>query len=176
MTAKMTKRGTCTESKDSITFRDMKNKLKLDSYKNHVCVKMDFAENYGINEMQDIQSAYWNPEMVTLHPTVIYYNDGTESVSHKSIVAVSEVLHHNASMVQAIVDKVVGEVKSLVPDVQFIHYFTDSPTSQYRNKRIFEAGHGKGACDGVGGFVKRIADNTVKSGKAVIQSGRDLYK
>ena len=77
-------------------------------------------------------------------------------------------------MVQAIIHKIIVEVKSLCPAAKFIHYWTDSPTSQYRNKTMFdmvarhqqiygmkaswhffEAGHGKGACDGIGGVVNR---------------------
>ncbi|VDI60353.1 Hypothetical predicted protein [Mytilus galloprovincialis] len=69
----------------------------------------------------------------------------------------------------------------------------DSPTSQYRNKSIFdlissfetkfsikaswhyfECGHGKGPCDGIGGTTKRNADNAVKQGKATIQDGHDF--
>jgi hypothetical protein len=67
------------------------------------------------------------------------------------------------------------------------HYWTDSPTSQYRNKLIFdvvanhkslydcctvwnyfEAGHGKGPCDGLGWTVKRMADTATKTGNFLI--------
>ncbi|XP_033108261.1 uncharacterized protein LOC117109903 [Anneissia japonica] len=70
----------------------------------------------------------------------------------------------------------------------------DSPTAQYRNKTIysvvsehyqmfgvwatwnyFEAGHGKGPCDGIGGTVKRLADDAVKRGATVIQDSYDFY-
>ena len=90
---------------------------------------------------------------------------------------------------------IVLEVKSILPEVKMIHYMTDSPTSQYRNKQIFsivdqhdqlfpgvraswlyfEAGHGKGACDGVGGTAKRLADMAVKRQTAVIQSAENFY-
>ena len=68
-------------------------------------------------------------------------------------------------------------------------------TSQYRNKSIFdhvtrheelyglksswhyfESGHGKGACDGIGGVAKRMADNAVKTGRATIQSADDYFQ
>ena len=39
----------------------------------------------------------------------------------------------------------------------------------------WEAGHGKGPCDGLGGTVKRMADNAVKSGKVCIQDSDDFY-
>ena len=39
----------------------------------------------------------------------------------------------------------------------------------------FEAGHGKGPCNGVGGAVKRVADQEVNKG-SLIQNAWDLYK
>ena len=60
---------------------------------------MDFAENYKIKEMEEVQSAYWNPESVTLHLVVIYYH-GNDAVAHLSMVVVSEILNHNSSMVR----------------------------------------------------------------------------
>jgi hypothetical protein len=38
-----------------------------------------------------------------------------------------------------------------------------------------EAGHGKGPCDGIGGTVKRMADEAVRMGTAHIQDA-DFYQ
>lgn len=75
-------------------------------------------------------------------------------------------------------------INSLV-SYETVHFLSDSPSSQYRNKFIFylitkfqdmnqniskvtwnyqESGHGKGAPDGIGAVVKRTADNFVKYG------------
>ena len=75
-----------------------------------------------------------------------------------------------------------------------IHYWTDNPSSQYRNKHIFEyeanheeihgtkavrnyfeTGHGKGPCDGLGGTCKRLAHQAVRSGKCLIQDAEGFY-
>lgn len=69
------------------------------------------------------------------------------------------------------------------PQIDRIHILIDGPSSQYRNKYIFyiltqlkndfsqlclvtwnyqEAGHGKGAPDGIDAVVKRTADYQVK--------------
>lgn len=162
---------------------------------NQVVIQMDFSENYSCNTLEEIQSAYWNACMVTLHPVVMYYRkqDG-EQLRHSSYVYVSEVLSHNAAMVISIIDKVIAEVKQLIPNVNTVHFFTDSPSSQYRNKTIFdlvsrfpqrygisaswmyfESGHGKSPCDGVGGTTKRNADNAVKQGKVLIQDASDFF-
>jgi hypothetical protein len=78
--------------------------------------------------------------------------------------------------------------------LKYIHYWTDSPSSQYRNRYIFnhiynhfsvygifadwnyfEVGHGKGPCDGIGGTCKRAASEAVKQGKVSIQDARDVF-
>ena len=100
-------------------FKQMKESLKYN--KDQVCVQMDFAENYSVKEMEEIQSAYWNPESVTLHPVVMYYSDNG-TVKHSSMVVVSEVLNHNSSMVTAILNKVTKFVKDTCPEAKFIHY------------------------------------------------------
>ena len=40
----------------------------------------------------------------------------------------------------------------------------------------FEAGHGKGPCDGIGAVAKRMADAAIKQGKADIQDAETFYK
>lgn len=175
-------------------YSEMK-KLKENLPDNHCIIHMDFSENYSCKSVQEIQSAYWNQTSVTLHPVVVYYKLPTEDeLLHKSIVAVSDEMGHNASTVLTIIDQLVPEIKSLNPDVNCFHYWTDSPTSQYRNKIIFntianheskynisakwnywEAGHGKGPCDGLGGTCKRMADEAVKTGKISIQDPTDFF-
>lgn len=81
------------------------------------------------------------------------------------------------------------------PNLKTVYYLSESPTSQYRNKTIFqfianheaefgisgrwgylESGHGKCPCDGLGASVRRAADNAVKQGKTSIQCSEDFLK
>ena len=106
---------------------------------------------------------------------------------------VSEVLHHNAPIVYAIVKKLVNTVNNYVPELKHIYFVTDSPSSQYRNKSVFdlisrfevnhgckaswlyfESDNGKSACDVVDGATKRNADNAVKQEKTVFQDAMDF--
>ncbi|XP_048577462.1 uncharacterized protein LOC125559795 [Nematostella vectensis] len=172
--------------------RRLKSNLKA----GHVVIQMDFAENYNCQSCEEVQSAHWNgPTMVSLHPVVVYYKaEGKDDLKHKSFAFVSEELSHNATAVYAILGRLNQDLKDLVPDLAIVHYWTDSPTSQYRNKTIFaivanhkeefvvpvrwnyfEAGHGKGPCDGVGGAAKRMADEAVRSGKVVIDDAHSFF-
>ena len=160
-----------------------------------VAIHMDFSEDYNCRSQDEVQSAYWNNISVTLHPVVVYYrNNLDEDLTVKSYVIVSNESRHDARFVHSTMEKMAIENKNFVPQVTFYHYFTDSPTSQYRNKSIFkiischedyfgapaawnysEAGHGKGPCDPIGGTAKRKAAHAVKHGKASTQDAHDLF-
>jgi hypothetical protein len=161
-------------------FREVKN-LKENLPNGHVIVQMDFAENYTCRSFEEVQSAYWNANMVTLHPVVIYLRANGEPL-HYSYVIISDSLSHNSNAVLTFLNKRVPEIKTLL-DLQMIHYLTNSPTSQYRNKMIFSVvanHHELFGVDaswmyfGVGGTVKRLADQAVKSGHAYIQDAMDF--
>ena len=94
---------------------------------NHALIQMDFSENYNSQTMEEIQSAYWNASMVTLHPNIIYFKDASKCLSHKSLVFVSEVLHHNATMVYAIVQKIVNTVHNYLLELKHVHCWAYSP-------------------------------------------------
>lgn len=172
-------------------------KLKLQLPKGHLIAQMDFAENYSCVSLEEVQSAYWDQgEQVTLHPVVFYFRNEEGELAHKSSVIISDTLSHTASTIFAFLKKsIIPEARELVPEAEFIHYWTDSPTSQYRNKKIFnivsrhkqlfninaswnyfEAGHGKGPCDGVGGSTKRGADEASRRDENLhIQSAIQFY-
>ena len=80
----------------------------------------------------------------------------------------------------------------MIPTLEYIRYWTDSPKNQYHNKTIFkiischteyfnicaswnymEARHGKGPYDPIRGTAKREADLDVKIEKAIIQDAQD---
>ena len=148
--------------------------------------QIDFAENYVCSFSQEITSAYYSKVQVTIHPAVFHFKAPDGTLQHKSVVVVSDETSHKAQTVYAFMKALMGWVKGNLPQIETLHYLSDSPTSQYRNSTIFglmahhktslnikatwsyfESGHGKGPCDGVGGAVKRSADTTVKKGQLI---------
>lgn len=182
--------------------------LKQTMPKSHVTVQIDFAENYVCHFGEEVQSAYYSKEQVTVHPAVVHFKKTveqsddqpgsvspkvTEEIQHKSFVIISDETSHTSGTVYAFMRSLVPKIKEIVPNVDTIHYISDSPTSQYRNLNMFnitthhqelfnvnatwqyfESGHGKGPCDGVGGSVKRSADLAVRMG-TLIKTADDLY-
>ena len=147
---------------------------------------MDFAEDYRCRSQQEVQSAYWSPEQVTIHSVVFYYKEGGKLL-HGSMAVIFDETKHDAGTIFAILQKTMSYVKSHVEGLDQVHHWTDSPTSQYRNKTIFsmvscheehshakaawnyfETGHGKERVDGIGGTAKRLADEAVRQDKVSI--------
>lgn len=159
-----------------------------------IIVRMDFAEDFICASAHEVQSSYWNSVAITLHPVVVYFKE-EGSLKHKNYVFVSDDHCHNIGLAYAIFRDPVGQIKEVVGDLDKIHYWADSHSSQYRNKQAlciisdhiklfgmladwnyFECGHGKCPCDGIGGTAKRRANMEVKQGKCIIQDASDLYK
>ena len=115
---------------------------------------------------------------------------------HKSVIFVSDEERHNAVFVYTFTKELISHIRNTFEqDITGIHYWTDSLTSQYPNKTIFniislhkqlfqtsatwsffEAGHGKGPCYGLRGASKTMADDTVKHVKTTIQDATDHFK
>ena len=150
----------------------------------------------GADRQNEMQSAYWSPTQITIHPVVIYYKtQNSEESGHKSFVFISNESCHDAIFIYTLIDKLVPLLKEVVPNLEMMHYWTDSLTSQYRNCTIFkiischkeyfsitaswnfmEAGHGKYLCDLIGGVAIRKAGQAVKNEKYVIQDAIDFFE
>ena len=150
---------------------------KKELQKGEYLVCLDFAENYTFNVQNAIQAYHWAAKQATLHPFVIYYRQNNVT-NHINYVVVSENLHHDANSVHLFNSKMIAHLKKSFgsDNVKKIFYFSDGAGSQYKNKynflnlcyheeefgvkaewNFFASSHGKGACDGIGGTVKRLA-------------------
>lgn len=165
--------------------RTLKENLHLQEAVLHI----DFSENYSLKYGAEVQSFHFggSRQQVSLHTAVIYTHDfATGSVAPTSMCTISRCLRHDAPAVWAHLITIIDETTKRNPFIDTIHILSDSPTSQYRNKFIFylisqlkndfaqiekvtwnylEAGHGKGAPDGVGAVMKRTADRIVNFGQ-----------
>ncbi|CAH1106712.1 unnamed protein product [Psylliodes chrysocephalus] len=155
---------------------------------NEIIIHCDFSENYSLKYAEEIQSFHFGSarQQITLHTVVVYSNDGLDTVT-KSYCTLSESLHHGPAAIWAHLQPILKEYTQNRIDT--IHFLSDSPATQYRNKQMFsfltnhfmehfpevknvswnyhETGHGKGAPDGIGGVCKRTADRVVAQGKDI---------
>jgi hypothetical protein len=47
---------------------------------NELLVWMDFAENFQCSSVEEVQSAYWNASLVSLHTMVVYFPEGNRKL------------------------------------------------------------------------------------------------
>ncbi|KAL7380022.1 hypothetical protein ABVT39_010110 [Epinephelus coioides] len=170
------------------TLRELKETLREDE----VCIHVDFSENYGCKLNSEIQAFHFggSRKQVTIHTCVAY--TASSSISYATLSASPR---HDERAVWAHMEPVLRDVigKCETPPCT-LHIISDGPVTQYRNKKNFyllstvpflsgfqrvtwnfsEKSHGKGAPDGVGGAVKRIADTAVKRGTD-LQTAEELY-
>ena len=139
-------------------------------------VQADFSENYAFVLQDAVQGFHWNNSQATVHPFVIYYQQSGEEC-HTSYVIISDCMHHDTIALYLFQKNLITFLKQVLhTGPKKIIYFSDGAASQYKNRKNFvnlcnhetdfgvkaewhfsATSHGKGACDGVGGTVKRLA-------------------
>ena len=146
-----------------------------------VLVVADFSENYSFVLQDAAQGFHWNNSQATIHPFVAYYKNQDDKLCHISYVVISESLHHDTTAVFLYQKCFIKFLKAFLATSSFrqlckVIYFSDGAGSQYKNRKNFTnlchheedfgipaewhftaTAHGKGACDGIGGTVKRLA-------------------
>ncbi|CAH0394631.1 unnamed protein product [Bemisia tabaci] len=146
-------------------------------------IQVDFAENYESKYTSEVQTMHFgaNKAQMSIH-TGVAYNNGL----HSSFATISDNTDHKAHTVWAHLLPILLWLAEQYPNVNTIIFFSDGPTSQYKNrfniflcynvvKPIFNhlkfvswnwsaSGHGKGPQDGVGAVIKRNADSAVCEG------------
>lgn len=160
-----------TSKHQSQYFKNLKNNLQSQEG----CLVGDFAENYSFIIQDAVQGFHWENVQCTVHPFVFYWKH-SDNVCHQSYCFISDSLKHNTVMVYSFLNELIPAIQEGHPTLKKIHYFTDGCAAQYKNKfnflnlchhradfgvdaewNFFATSHGKNACDGIGGTVKRAA-------------------
>jgi len=151
---------------------------------NEIVLHIDFAENYNCKLSSEVQSYHFEASrnQTTIHNVVAYTSVGTFSFS-----TLSDSMRHDPYAIWCYLQPVLEHVLEAHASVDTVRFISDSPSMQYRCKTNFflfctrlydicsgrvkaaswdfmEAGHGKGAPDGLGAVLKRTADRLVGSG------------
>ena len=159
-------------------------------------VQVDFAENYGCAYQDEIQTAHWSQNQVTLFTVAVWTKEeeASENVCESNVI-ISDDKDHDKKSVAAFMWRIMNEcVIQKHPNVNKVKVFSDGPSSQFKNRFIvnflhkimkivhiewnyFATSHGKGVVDGIGGTVKRLVWNAVTTRKvAAVQDALSIYK
>ena len=157
-------------------------------------IHIDFAENFLCKYNTEVQSVHFgaSKQQATMHTGVSYIGGMDE---HVSFCATSESFEHGPAGIWAYMDPVLDHIREQFPHITTIHFVSDGPTAQYKQRNNFymcstittdkgfqvstwnltAAGHGKGAPDGVGGALKRLVDRYIAKGNDISEP-RELFK
>ena len=140
-----------------------------------VIVVADFSENYSFVFQDSVQGVHYNNLRATVDPFAAYTVQDDTVVSINCVI-ISDALEHNTTTFHAFQRQFIQFLKSKVPELTKIYYFSDGAVSQYKNRfnminlvfheidvgvpaewNYFATAHGKGPRDGLGGTLKRLA-------------------
>ena len=172
-------------------FSSMKKNVK----EGEVVSVYDFAENYRTSYQDEVQSAHWNYNQVTVHPVVNYYSchGCTELVTH-SVVVISDDLKHDAFAVDSFIRKVHSFFYEKNLKFKRSIEWSDGCAAQYKSKlpfyllqrrgsnglpvsrHYFGSRHGKNPSDGESAVVKSAVCRAVQCRRAVVRGAEDFFK
>ena len=170
-------------------YRELRKSMATDECLIHV----DFSENFTCKYSSEIQAVHFGSshQQATLHTGVLYVGGIQEPTCFTTI---SPSKHKSPAAIWEHLNPVLDHVQATYPDVSVVHFFSDGPCTQYKQKgnfflfstelrkrglnagtwNFFEASHGKGAPDGVGAALKRTADMLISHGQD-IKDARELF-
>lgn len=118
------------------TMSEIRKNLK----ENELFIVIDFSENYNCKFSEEIQSVHFgaSKKQISLHTGAFFYKEeNSGEIKCISFCSLSECLRHDASAFWAHVKPVLDFIKVIMPDLKVIHFQSDGPSTQYKNKSNF---------------------------------------
>ena len=153
-----------------------------------VIISEDFSENYSLKHQNEIMSAHWTQEQVSLFCDTVHYSKN-EVKKHQHYVLCLNVLDHDKGSIYFYNKYIIDDLKEKEIAAKNVHYWSDGPSSQFKNQFLFTnplfhgqdhqaktdwnffvTAHGKGKNDGVGGDVKNVVWQKTLQQKEVVTS------
>jgi hypothetical protein len=160
---------------------------------NSALAVVDFAENMTLKQQNETQTAYYNRTNVTLYTCMLYVVNELKELKHLKIAFVSDNLQHNSNAANVFLRELLDKISNEHPRVKFLHLWSDGAPAHFKNKYSIAnaitlqkkykieivlnntgSGHGKSVADSIGGTVKRMVGDRMKSQNIIIQSASNF--
>ena len=162
-------------------------------------IVMDFAENFTTLVQNEIQSAHWARNQITLFPVCMFYicdqcKFNCKEVVEDTIIFLSQDLKHDHNFVYECTIHIVEYLKQKIPQLDSLIQFTDGCSAQFKSKNpfmdisfsefdfniitarhFFGTRHGKGPCDAAGGVVKSLTRRAIIGQGMTINNADEMY-
>ncbi|XP_046662375.1 uncharacterized protein LOC124358190 [Homalodisca vitripennis] len=162
---------------------------KKNATQGEAVLQIDFAENYSCIAQDEIQSAHWSNTLVTIFTGVAWVPNGKQCYA-----LISNNLTHDKFSIWYFLKKIISDLKQQFK-IEEVAIFSDGCAGQFKNRYtlsnltfldkdyqvtgewcFFATSHGKGAVDGVGGTVKRMVWEQVKSRRTTVTSAEEFFE
>jgi hypothetical protein len=104
-------------------------------------ILVDFSENYNCKYHQEIQHHHFggSRNQISLHTVVVYAYNYKTGIRHEvhSFCTVSASNIHQPAAIWAHLDPILKSIRSPFGCVNTVHFFSDGPSTQYRQKQNF---------------------------------------
>ena len=182
-----------TEMFSTLKTHFFQKRVQSQAYRKHIdeladdemLVHVDYSENYKNKQPNEIKASFHGQGQFTLYTACLYVKSGEEVVC-KSFVLVTTENDHSCNVTFALNNLLIKEALTQKA-CKIIKFWSDGCASQFRSRyaffmltkfnpginlewNFFEANHGKGAVDGIGGRVKHSVFRRVLSKQIVIES------
>ena len=92
----------------------------------------DFSKNYSLKHHNEIMSAHWTQEQVSLFCSTVHYSKD-EVKKHQHYVLCSNDLGHVKDSIYFYNKYFIDDLKEIEIAVKNVHYWSDGPSSQFKN-------------------------------------------
>ena len=151
--------------------------------------QMDYSENWTSMYQDEVQSAHWHKEKISVYTVMLWHREIT-----KSWVIVSDCLDHSKKAVVAFLISILEFTKKTMPSVKMVKMWTDGAASQFKNKYVFAflvvannigfeiswsfhpTSHGKGPSDALGGTAKRMVARQILSRRGNVRDAKGFQQ
>ncbi|CAN8026478.1 unnamed protein product, partial [Ixodes persulcatus] len=170
--------------------KDIQRKAIWDAKSNpsskSIVLHFDFAEHWSIVLPKQVQGYYWQKKQLSIFTCV-----ATTPSTTKSFATISDDLRHDSAHAILALKKIVEVLEEEEPIFTTLTYISDGAVMHFKNRFQFyemgesgllsrwlfsASGHGKNACDGIGGLLKHHATlhNMREPANAAILTSRDF--
>lgn len=116
-------------------FGALKDQLKP----TEVLLVMDFAENRKSSYQDEIKSAHFSKQQITLHPVIAFYRDGQGNLVRHAVNFVSDDTVHGHHAVHHFTEIIFRQLTSkgvMAPNTE-VYIYSDGCAAQYKGKWTF---------------------------------------
>ena len=111
------------------------NTLKKNLANNETVIHIDYSENYSCKYSREVKDIHCSGchQQISMHTGVKYLSRGRV----ECFCTISSCLRHDATATWAHLEPILKKMRRECPEVTVVHFLSDGPTSQYRNKTNF---------------------------------------